>query len=303
MPVAGAVGVRFALEPGQGRTSVPVRSAMVGTVLAVTVVLSALTFAASLSTLVSHPPLYGWNWDYMFDTTNDVPPQSLSALDHDPDVAAWSGADLVPFQIDGQFVPSVVASPHARVAPPILSGHGLDADNEIVVGSATLAELHKHVGDTVYLSEGTPKSAPFYIPPTPTGRRRDRHVPRHRLLEHHRQPALDGHRGPGPRRCRTPGVAAHPDEPGPHPQRAPVRVRAVGQRGERRRPAWPTSNTSPAWLTTPSTPTPERRGTTASASWECNARPRSSTTARSGRPRWSWPPGSPPGPSSPSVSP
>jgi hypothetical protein len=131
------------------------------------VVLSALTFASSLGTLVSHPPLYGWNWDYMLSTTNDVPPQSLKALDHDPAVAAWSGADLVPFQIDGQFVPSVVSSPHALVAPPVLSGHGLDADNQIVMGSATLALLHKHVGDTVYLSEGTPRSTPFYIPPTP----------------------------------------------------------------------------------------------------------------------------------------
>ena len=167
MPVAGVVGVRFALEPGQGRTSVPVRSALMGTVLAVTVVLAALTFAGSLSTLVSHPPLYGWNWDYMFDTNNDVPPQSIRALEHDPDVAAWSGVDLAPFQIDGQFVPSVVATPHAPVAPPVLSGHGLDANDEILMGSATLAELHKHVGDTVYLSEGTPKSAPFYIPPTP----------------------------------------------------------------------------------------------------------------------------------------
>ncbi|MGD0811392.1 MAG: ABC transporter permease [Acidimicrobiales bacterium] len=167
MPVAGVVGVRFALEPGQGRTSVPVRSAIVGTVLAVAVGVSALTFASSLTTLVSHPPLYGWNWDYMFDTTNDVPPQSLKALDRDPDVAAWSGANLTPFQVDGQFVPSIEASPHARVAPPVLSGHGLEANNEILLGAATLAELHKRVGDTVYLSEGTPRSAPFYIPPTP----------------------------------------------------------------------------------------------------------------------------------------
>jgi hypothetical protein len=35
MPVAGVVGVRFALEPGRGRTAVPVRSALFGTVLAV----------------------------------------------------------------------------------------------------------------------------------------------------------------------------------------------------------------------------------------------------------------------------
>jgi hypothetical protein len=136
-------------------------------VLAVAVVVSALTFASSLSTLVSHPPLYGWNWDYMFSTTNDVPPQTLRAIDHDHEVAAWSGANVLPFQVDGQFVPSLVASPHAIVAPPILSGHGLDANNEIVMGSATLAELHKHVGDTVYLSEGTPRSAPFYIPRIP----------------------------------------------------------------------------------------------------------------------------------------
>ena len=167
IPVAGVVGVRFALEPGQGRTSVPVRSVLVGTVLAVAVVVSALTFAASLSTLVSHPPLYGWNWEYMFNTTNDVPPESLKTLDHDPDVAAWSGANLLPVQIDGQFVPGIVANLHARVAPPVLSGHGLNANNEILMGSATLAELDKHVGDTVYLSEGTPKSEPFYIPPTP----------------------------------------------------------------------------------------------------------------------------------------
>ncbi len=84
VPVAGVVGVRFALEPGQGRTSVPVRSALMGTVLAVTVVVAALTFAGSLTTLVSHPPLYGWNWDYMFSTTNDVPPQSLRALEPRP---------------------------------------------------------------------------------------------------------------------------------------------------------------------------------------------------------------------------
>ena len=167
MPLAGVVGMRFALEPGQGRTSVPVRSVLVGTVLAVAVVVSALTFGASLNTLVSHPPLYGWNWDYMFDTTNDVPPESLKTLEHDPDVAAWSGADLIPVQIDGEFVPSLVASPHARVSAPVLSGHGLNANNEIVMGSATLAELHKHVGDTVYLSEGTPRSEPFYISPTP----------------------------------------------------------------------------------------------------------------------------------------
>jgi hypothetical protein len=167
LPVGAVAGIRFALEPGQGRTSVPVRSALVGTMLAVAVVTAALTFASGLSTLVSDPPLYGWNWNYMISTTNDVPPQSIRALDHDADVAAWSGANLIPFQIDGQFVPTVVENPGSPVSPPILSGHGLNANNQIVIGSATLTALRKRVGEVVEVSFGIPGEAPAYIPPTP----------------------------------------------------------------------------------------------------------------------------------------
>ena len=274
-----------------------------GTVLAVAVVVAALTFAGSLSTLVSHPPLYGWNWDYMFSTTNDVPPQSLRALSHDPDVAAWSGADLVPFQIDGQFVPSVVASPHARVAPPVLSGHGLDADNQVVLGSATLAELHKHVGDTVYLSEGTPRSAPFYIPPTPlvvVGTATFPAIGYSSIIASH--PSM----GTGalvPSAVEPPAwqrAQASPDPILNGPQYVFVRL-AKGRERHRRagRPATHRRRRQPGHRRRP----PGRRATTASASWACSARPRSSTTAASGPPRWSWPPGSPPGPSSPSASP
>jgi hypothetical protein len=42
-------------------------------------------------------------------------------------------------------------SPAEAVSPPILSGHALEAADQVVIGAATLAVLHKHVGDTVYL--------------------------------------------------------------------------------------------------------------------------------------------------------
>ncbi len=64
LPASGAAGLRFALEPGHGRTAVPVRSVIAGTVLAVFVGIATLTFGASLSTLISHPSLYGWNFSY-----------------------------------------------------------------------------------------------------------------------------------------------------------------------------------------------------------------------------------------------
>ena len=166
LPVAGVVGVRFALEPGRGRTAVPVRSALFGMVLAVAMVVATLTFASSLNTLVSHPPLYGWNWSYALYPTNQVPPQALKLLDHDPLVAGWAGVDYNDAQIDGQVVPIILGRPDAEVSPPILSGHGLDGNDQIVLGAATLSALHKHVGDTVTISYETAKDAPEYIPPT-----------------------------------------------------------------------------------------------------------------------------------------
>ena len=161
----GAVGLRFALQPGRGRTSVPVRSVLVGAVLAVAMVTTTLTFSSGLHTLVSRPALYGWNWSYALTSVNVVPPRALAALNHDPDVAAWSGYHNISVQIDGQTVPVLVGDNHATVAPPILSGHAVDANNQIVLGPSTLALLHKHVGDTVIASFGTPNTAPLYLPP------------------------------------------------------------------------------------------------------------------------------------------
>ena len=63
-------------------------------------------------------------------------------------------------------MPIVLESADAKVTPPILSGHTLQANDQIVFGAATLAELHKHVGDTVTASYGTLKDVPAYVPPT-----------------------------------------------------------------------------------------------------------------------------------------
>jgi hypothetical protein len=121
-PVSAVAGVRFALEPGYGRTAVPVRSALADATLAVAIVVATLTFGSGLATLVSHPPLYGWNWSYALEGF-PVPPQAVSLLRRDPLVAAWSGVSFADAQIDGQTVPVLLTSTRARLTPPILSGH------------------------------------------------------------------------------------------------------------------------------------------------------------------------------------
>ena len=170
LPAPAVVGVRFALNSGRGRTAVPVRSASLGAALAVALVVATLTFGSGLQSLVSHPALYGWNWSYTLNPSSNVPPQALSLLGHDPDVAAWTGYDYNDFEIDGQNLPFLFEGVHPanreQVSPPILTGHGLEQRDQIVLGAATLALLHKHVGDTVVVTYGNPKDAPMYVPPT-----------------------------------------------------------------------------------------------------------------------------------------
>ena len=57
------VGIRLALEPGRGRTAVPVRTTIAGVVLAVAALTITLTFGASLHYLLDTPRLYGLTWD------------------------------------------------------------------------------------------------------------------------------------------------------------------------------------------------------------------------------------------------
>jgi hypothetical protein len=163
--VSVLAGIRFALEPGRGRTAVPVRSAMFGAVLAVATVAATLTFGSSLTALVSHPPLYGWNWSYVLQGAN-IPPQSQTLLDHDPLIAGWTGVEFIDLEIAGQVVPAIVTDTDARVSPPILAGHQPDSRGQLVLGAQTLRELHERIGDVVDVSYGAPDDAPFYIPPT-----------------------------------------------------------------------------------------------------------------------------------------
>ena len=169
MSAPAVTGLRFALERGHGRSAVPVRSALAGAALAVVVVAATVTFGAGLSTLVSHPSLYGWNWNYAIWSAqgNDIPPGALRLLSREKAVEAWSGYGFANIQIDGVTVPAMIGTgTHAAVDPPILEGRGVYTDREIVLGAETLASLHKKVGDSVYVSYGTAKDFPVYVPRT-----------------------------------------------------------------------------------------------------------------------------------------
>lgn len=155
LPLPAVAGMRLALEPGEGRTSVPARAVLVGAVVAVVALVASLVFGTSLRSLVDSPQLYGWDWDLtVLDESGygniDVD-KAAAILEGDPDVAGWSSAYFQSIELEGARVPVLGLPVHAPVTPPLLAGRAVRAANEIVLGPDTLNLLGKQLGDNVVL--------------------------------------------------------------------------------------------------------------------------------------------------------
>ena len=86
---AAATGIRMALQPGRGRTAVPVRSAIFGATLSVAALTASLVFAASLGHLLDTPRLSGFTWD-AFVSVDSQHAKAAAALRADPKIAGYT---------------------------------------------------------------------------------------------------------------------------------------------------------------------------------------------------------------------
>jgi hypothetical protein len=158
VPPTAAVGLRFSLASGTGSTAVPVRSVMASAAVAIAALTATVTFGASMARLVSHPHLFGWNWDVAlvdgagYGNTN--PAATEAAFAADDDIEAWSGAFYGAADVNGVNLPLLGMDPSSAVTPPIREGRMIERPGEIVLGTATLAQLHVGIGDTVQTSSG-----------------------------------------------------------------------------------------------------------------------------------------------------
>ena len=162
MPTVAALGVRYALEPPPGRHRGTVHANLVGSVVAVTAVIAAGVFGASLSGLVSHPVRYGWNWNVLMQAQGGYGNFSGYDLDQlmagQPGVQGWSTFAFTQLPIDGQSVPVLGLATHkGAVEPPTVSGNPLHGPDQIELGENSLHQLGKHIGDTVMVGTGSTK--------------------------------------------------------------------------------------------------------------------------------------------------
>ena len=126
---------------------------MVAGVLSILVLVTTVTYGASLDSLVAHPRLYGWNWDYLLSAgtgAGNAPAAKARALmDADPFVSQWSGMYAGSLLVDGQDVPVLGERPGASIQPPLIDGHRLLAADQVVLAPGTFAQLHARLGGTV----------------------------------------------------------------------------------------------------------------------------------------------------------
>ena len=150
VPVTAAAGVRLALEPGRGRTAVPARAALAGTALSVLAVTAALTFGANLLRLVDTQPLYGQRWDAAIEVQL-TPAAAKHQLGHVPGIAGWTFGHHGSVEISGQLIPAVglTAGQGPLLSPTVLQGRPPRTASEIVLGTSTLRQLGRHVGQSV----------------------------------------------------------------------------------------------------------------------------------------------------------
>jgi hypothetical protein len=162
-PVA-TTGVRMALEPPRrGSTTVPVRSAIFGAVFGVVGVVAIFVLGSSLDHLAATPAQYGWTWDFaaVIDNPSVVDPNT--GLANEPGLAAVAKVETANVQLDGRPVTAwAFTSLRGTVAPEIVTGRAPNGPDEIALGTASLDELAKSIGDTVH-GEGPDGSHDYRI--------------------------------------------------------------------------------------------------------------------------------------------
>ena len=161
-PPSVLIGVRYALERGRGRPSVPVGSALLGTVLAVTALSATAVFGASLTWLIRSPALYGVPFDMNFANEGTgsgavLTGPLLHSLQRDPAIDRITLAAAAEINVNGRQVRAVAVS--AFRGPALISavdGRLPGGDRDIMLGAATLRGLRAGAGDQVRVTANDP---------------------------------------------------------------------------------------------------------------------------------------------------
>lgn len=157
LPASAVTGIRLALEPGRGRTAVPVRSTLGAATVGIAAVIIAATFGASLDRLLGSGDSFGLTWDLEVQVELDERGGDgrtagvegmIRELDGVRDAAIADAG--IPLRIDGVTAVSLSMDlTRSALAPPLVQGRYPTEKDEIALGTRTMSATKSEVGDTV----------------------------------------------------------------------------------------------------------------------------------------------------------
>ena len=116
-------------------------------------VTAAFTFGANLLHLVNSPRLYGKNWDAAIDLQFGAitPEQTRHLIGKTTGISGWTLGNHGIVSVGGLIVPAIGLTPGQGplLSPTLLQGHQPRNDHEIVLGTATLRQIGRLVGEQV----------------------------------------------------------------------------------------------------------------------------------------------------------
>jgi putative ABC transport system permease protein len=154
-----AAGLSMSVGPRRTRAF---GAAVLAALVAVTGLVAAVTFGASLRHLVETPREQGWNWDVFVGNPNAAQAftgdpraptfeaEMTALLAADRDVSAFSAVALTDGTIDGLRTGIAGVGPiRGSVHERIVAGRVASGVDEITLGGDVLAQIHKRIGQSV----------------------------------------------------------------------------------------------------------------------------------------------------------
>jgi hypothetical protein len=148
-PVPLVTGIRFALDRGRDGF-VPLRSTLLGIVVAIAALVATLVYGAGLTRFTSTPERYGWPWDCLVTANSELAPMVDTSMAEITSIKAHALGMYSQFDIAGNSVAAVGIDPTPGVPYlPILRGRAPVSDDQIVLGETTLRSAHLRIGSKV----------------------------------------------------------------------------------------------------------------------------------------------------------
>jgi ABC-type lipoprotein release transport system permease subunit len=157
-PPTMLIGVRHALVRGRGRNPVPVGTALLGMVMAVTALCATVIFSASLTRLVSTPALYGVPFQAEFSNPGGGTEEAflrpvLASLQRARAIDQITLATMANISVNGHPIRAIaVRAVRGPALISVVDGALPTSDHEVMMGAATLRSTGARTGDLVQVT-------------------------------------------------------------------------------------------------------------------------------------------------------